>query len=80
MSSPPSPLTRSLARLARQARDPWPLTAAERRIAERMRNREIGAALFMSIGTVEAHLTRIYRKLDIRSRGELARLVADGAV
>jgi DNA-binding CsgD family transcriptional regulator len=60
------------------------LTPAERRIAERvadgMRNREIGAALFMSIGTVEAHLTRIYRKLDIRSRSELARLVADGAV
>jgi len=24
--------------------------------------------------------SRIYRKLDIRSRGELARLVADGAV
>jgi DNA-binding CsgD family transcriptional regulator len=45
-----------------------------------MRNREIGAALFMSIGTVEAHLTRVYRKLDIRSRSELARLVADGAV
>jgi DNA-binding CsgD family transcriptional regulator len=60
------------------------LTPAERRIAERvaqgMRNREIGAALFMSVGTVEAHLTRIYRKLDIRSRSELARLVADGAV
>jgi DNA-binding CsgD family transcriptional regulator len=60
------------------------LTPAERRIAERvaegMRNREIGAALFMSIGTVEAHLTRIYRKLDIRSRSELARLVADGGV
>ena len=31
----------------------------------------------MSVGAVEAHLTRIYRKLDIRSRSELARLVAD---
>ena len=57
------------------------LTPAERRIAELvaegMRNREIGQALFMSVGTVEAHLTRIYRKLGIRSRSELARLVTD---
>jgi DNA-binding CsgD family transcriptional regulator len=55
------------------------LTPAERRIAELvaqgMRNREIGEALFMSVGTVEAHLTRIYRKLGIRSRSELARLI-----
>jgi hypothetical protein len=34
----------------------------------------------MSTATVEAHLTRIYRKLDIRSRTELARLVAEGHV
>jgi DNA-binding CsgD family transcriptional regulator len=34
----------------------------------------------MSVGSVEAHLTRIYRKLAIRSRSELARRVAeDGA-
>jgi DNA-binding NarL/FixJ family response regulator len=60
------------------------LTAAERRIAaliaQGMRNREIGQALFMSVATVEAHLTRIYRKLGIRSRSELARLVTDGTV
>jgi len=30
--------------------------------------------------TVEAHLTRIYRKLGVRSRTELARAVAEGAV
>jgi len=57
------------------------LTPAEQRIAELVaegkRNREIGQALFMSVGTVEAHLTRIYRKLGIRSRSELARLVGD---
>ncbi len=47
-------------------------------IAEGMRNKEIGAALFISVATVEAHLTRIYRKLGIRSRTELARLVVDG--
>ena len=34
----------------------------------------------MSVATVEAHLTRIYRKLDIGSRSELARLVAEGSV
>jgi DNA-binding CsgD family transcriptional regulator len=60
------------------------LPRAERRVAEAvaegMRNKEIGAKLFMRLGTVEAHLTRIYRKLWIRSRSELARLVADGDV
>ncbi len=47
-------------------------------IGEGMRNREIGESLFMSVATVEAHLTRIYRKLGIRSRTELSRLVASG--
>jgi ATP/maltotriose-dependent transcriptional regulator MalT len=60
------------------------LTPAERRVAglvaDGMKNREIGPALFMSVGTVEAHLTRIYRKLGIRSRSELVRMVADGDV
>jgi DNA-binding CsgD family transcriptional regulator len=60
------------------------LTATERRVAalvaEGRKNREIAQALFMSVATVEAHLTRIYRKLDLRSRSELARLVADGTV
>jgi DNA-binding CsgD family transcriptional regulator len=60
------------------------LTAAESRIAalvaQGRKNREISQALFMSVATVEAHLTRIYRKLDIRSRSELTRLVAEGSV
>jgi DNA-binding CsgD family transcriptional regulator len=34
----------------------------------------------MSVATVEAHLTRTYRKLGIRSRSELAGRVADGTV
>jgi DNA-binding CsgD family transcriptional regulator len=53
------------------------LTSAERRIAELAAsghsNPEIAAALFISSKTVEANLTRIYRKLDIRGRVDLAR-------
>jgi DNA-binding NarL/FixJ family response regulator len=60
------------------------LTATESRIAglvaEGRKNREIGETLYMSVATVEAHLTRIYRKLGIRSRSELTRLVAGGSV
>ncbi len=60
------------------------LTVTERRIAglvaEGMKNRQIAETLFIGVATVEAHLTRIYRKLDIRSRSDLARLVADGSV
>ena len=60
------------------------LTPAESRIAALVargaKNREIAQALFMSVATVEAHLTRVYRKLDIRSRSELTRLVTDGSV
>ena len=60
------------------------LTPAEARIAELVaagaKNKEIAATLFMSNATVEAHLTRTYRKLGIRSRTELARLVVEGAV
>ena len=42
-------------------------------VAEGKTNREVGAALFLSPKTVEFHLSRIYRKLGIRSRAELVR-------
>jgi DNA-binding CsgD family transcriptional regulator len=46
------------------------------RIAGRgQNNAEVAAALFVSRKTVEAHLTRVYRKLGIRSRTELARIL-----
>jgi DNA-binding CsgD family transcriptional regulator len=52
------------------------LTTTERRVAEFVAsghsNRETAAALFMSVKTVEANLSRIYRKLSVRSRTELA--------
>jgi ATP/maltotriose-dependent transcriptional regulator MalT len=57
------------------------LTPTEGRIAalvaEGLKNREIAERLFLSVATVEAHLTRIYRKLGIRSRSDLTRLVVD---
>jgi DNA-binding NarL/FixJ family response regulator len=60
------------------------LTAVEQRVAalvaEGKKNREIGETLFVSVATVEAHLTRIYRKLGLRSRTELARWMLDNAV
>jgi len=49
-------------------------------VAQGRTNREVAAQLFTTVGTVEVHLTRIYRKLDVRSRTELARRVADGSV
>jgi DNA-binding NarL/FixJ family response regulator len=60
------------------------LTNAERQVAALVAagkaNREVAAQLFTTVATVEAHLTRIYRKLGLRSRTELARRVADGTV
>jgi DNA-binding CsgD family transcriptional regulator len=51
------------------------LTETEERIAKLaaagLTNREIAAAAFVSQKTVEANLSRIYRKLGIRSRAEL---------
>ncbi|MDQ3631990.1 MAG: helix-turn-helix transcriptional regulator, partial [Actinomycetota bacterium] len=51
------------------------LTASERRIAEMAgagaSNAEIAQGLFLTVKTVEMHLTSAYRKLDIRSRRDL---------
>lgn len=46
-------------------------------VAEGKTNKEVGAALFLSHKTVEFHLSRIYRKLDISSRAELIRRFAE---
>ncbi len=40
--------------------------------AQGLRNREIADRIFVSPKTVEATLSRAYRKLGIRSRAELA--------
>jgi DNA-binding CsgD family transcriptional regulator len=58
------------------------LTATEHRVAELvaqgLTNGEVATALVVTVSTVEAHLTRIYAKLGIRSRAQLARSLAGG--
>jgi DNA-binding NarL/FixJ family response regulator len=46
------------------------------RVAEGRTNPEVAGELFMSRKTVERHLSQIYRKLGVRSRTELARVLA----
>ena len=59
------------------------LTKAERRVAESVAagrtNKEVADHLFVSVKTVDFHLQGIYRKLAVRSRTELAVLMAQGA-
>jgi len=66
-----------LARIGGRVSSGDELTEAERRIAglvgEGHTNREVAAALFLTEHTVETALTRVYRKLGVRSRTELAR-------
>jgi DNA-binding NarL/FixJ family response regulator len=56
------------------------LTPSERRVATAAAagatNREIAQDLFVSLRTVEMHLTNTYRKLDITSRAQLATAIA----
>ena len=40
-------------------------------------NKEVAAALFVTVNTVEAHLSRVYRKLGVRSRNQLAGALAE---
>jgi DNA-binding CsgD family transcriptional regulator len=40
-------------------------------------SRQIAEELYVSPRTVDAHLTHIYRKLDINTRARLAALVVD---
>ena len=65
-----------LARIGGRAPSSLDLTPTEDRVAALVAagstNREVADALFVSIHTVEANLKRIYRKLGIRSRTELA--------
>jgi DNA-binding CsgD family transcriptional regulator len=58
------------------------LTASERRVAELaadgLTNREIAQALFVTMRTVEGHLTRVFAKLDVSSRRDLPARLSSG--
>jgi DNA-binding CsgD family transcriptional regulator len=66
-----------LSRIGGRPRRPSGLSETETRVArlaaDGLTNREIAAALFLSVNTVQAYLKRVYRELGIRSRTELAR-------
>ncbi|GGR66816.1 LuxR family transcriptional regulator [Nocardioides luteus] len=68
-------------RAPRGERGPVDLTPQEETVAEMvasgLSNREVAAQLFVSPKTVQYHLTRIYAKLGVRSRTELAALAAE---
>ena len=72
---------RAQARIGGRPPSPSELTPSEEEIALRVAdgrtNREIAAALFMSVNTVESNLKRIYRKLGVRSRVELTNWVGE---
>jgi DNA-binding CsgD family transcriptional regulator len=65
-----------LARVSGRAPSRGELTPTEQRVAELAAagkaNKEIAAELHVTVRTVETHLTKIYEKLGVRARGELA--------
>ncbi|WP_229322757.1 LuxR family transcriptional regulator [Streptomyces sp. UNOC14_S4] len=60
------------------------LTEAEARVAllaaHGNTNREIASKLFVTVSTVEQHLTRIYRKLKVKRRRDLPAKLADSSL
>jgi DNA-binding CsgD family transcriptional regulator len=63
----------------RSVQDPLPITDREREIAnlvgEGLTNRDVADRLGVSVRTIEGHLYRIFAKLQIEDRDQLARLV-----
>jgi DNA-binding CsgD family transcriptional regulator len=72
-------------RVSRRAGDPdSQLTPQESQIAQLvsdgLANREIATQLYLSPNTVEYHLQKVFRKLNLTSRTQLARALLTGAV
>ncbi|HUB09904.1 MAG TPA: LuxR C-terminal-related transcriptional regulator [Myxococcales bacterium] len=71
-----------LARIGRPAAKRDELTETERRLAELaasgLSNQEVAERAFVSLKTVEANLTRVYRKLGVRSRVGLVNAIHGG--
>ncbi len=65
-----------LARIPGRGRASGELTETERRVAELvaggLSNKEVAARLFVSVRAVEANLSKVYAKLGVRSRSQLA--------
>lgn len=68
-----------LGRIGGRAPSPFDLTPTEEGIAglvaQGYTNREVAESMFLSVKTVESNLTRVYRKLGVNSRRELARRI-----
>jgi DNA-binding NarL/FixJ family response regulator len=70
-------ITTMLGNTSGQAAPDWARALTEREwevamaLASGASNSEIAAELFMSYKTVEAHLTRVYRKFGVRNRTQL---------
>ena len=72
--------TEELARIGGRGPAPRGLTGTEQQVVQLVTsgrsNPEVAAELFMSRRTVEDHLSKIYRKVGVRSRTELAHRLA----